>query len=200
MSRKVLLKKRKLGGVGPGGAVVDAPLKFMTQSARILRKFGGPKRMVKLMALAGKKMTLNAISRWELPQDLGGTAGIIPAEDWPTLFLAARMDGVVILPEDLDPRLMPWDGRERDYVLCHPGKVFLDAVNLTKKNSRAILQEAMDKNAKKPKKCRPRERNGVNPKTKAWRDGLYTPKDTPGAPEPITPEPITPEPPLDSGD
>lgn len=47
------------------------------------------------------------ISRWELPFDEGGCGGFIPPEAWPAVLSAARLDGLVLSSEDLDPRLSP---------------------------------------------------------------------------------------------
>ena len=47
------------------------------------------------------------ISRWELPFDEGGCGGFVPPEAWPAVLSAARLDGLVLSSEDLDPRLSP---------------------------------------------------------------------------------------------
>ena len=47
------------------------------------------------------------ISRWELPFDEGGEGGFVPSHAWPALLSAARLDGLVLSSEDLDPRLSP---------------------------------------------------------------------------------------------
>lgn len=76
------------------------------QAERIITKFGGPHRMAKILAAVGKPRRYETILRWLYPRDRNGTDGMVPSGAWPDIFYAARMEGIVITPEDLDPRVL----------------------------------------------------------------------------------------------
>jgi hypothetical protein len=79
--------------------------KKLTQAERIFSKFGGPTRLFNIMCLIGKRGRDKAtIYRWNYSRARGGTDGLIPTSAWPDVLAAARFDGIIITPEDLDPR------------------------------------------------------------------------------------------------
>lgn len=76
-----------------------------TQADRILRKFGGPRRLAKLLKAIDPNTALNpsSIYRWRYPRDRGGTGGLIPTAAIPLIQKAAVVDGILLSQEDLYP-------------------------------------------------------------------------------------------------
>ncbi len=78
-----------------------------TQAERVIRKFGGVRRLASVLKAIGKPKNPASIYRWTYPQYLGGTGGLIPTAAWPDILAAARADGIVISSEEMDPRPEP---------------------------------------------------------------------------------------------
>lgn len=74
------------------------------QAQRILLKFGGPYELQRLLRLAGTYRSVPAIYRWMYPKDKGGSGGIIPSSFLVIISDVARLAGIVLTSEDLDPR------------------------------------------------------------------------------------------------
>lgn len=90
--------------------MVDCPMgydtrsfTYFTQAELIIRRFGGHKRMAEIFALLGMPYNLSTIYRWNYPKEKGGTGGVIPTTAWPEIQKAARLEGVLLKPEDFDP-------------------------------------------------------------------------------------------------
>lgn len=78
--------------------------KTASQAERIIRKFGGPRRLARVLSAAGRHRDPATVYRWTYPKDRGGTGGVIPARSLKEIIHAARVEGVFLTPEDLDPR------------------------------------------------------------------------------------------------
>jgi hypothetical protein len=80
----------------------EAPL---SQAARIFRKFGGAPQLCKALAAVGADAARNvsAVYRWNLPKERGGSGGLIPTSAIGDVMRAARLEGIVITPDDLYP-------------------------------------------------------------------------------------------------
>lgn len=79
----------------------DKPL---TQADRVIVRFGGVENLVKALAAVGKPRTKMAIYRWNHPKTKHGCGGVIPGRVWPDLLAAARMEGILLSSDELDPR------------------------------------------------------------------------------------------------
>jgi hypothetical protein len=76
-----------------------------TQAERIIRKFGGVPRLLELLRIVGKPRNKASVYKWTYPASKGGTGGLIPTSAWPAILLAARLDGILITSQDMDPRV-----------------------------------------------------------------------------------------------
>lgn len=76
----------------------------LTQADRVFAKFGGAAKLHKALHAVGKPRTLTSLYYWNYGPEKGGSAGVIPAHAMNDVLLAARFDGVVLTPEELDPR------------------------------------------------------------------------------------------------
>lgn len=74
------------------------------QATRILAKFGGARRLASALKALGIPRDPATIYKWTYPREKGGTGGLIPTAAWPDVLKAARMEGILISPEDMDPR------------------------------------------------------------------------------------------------
>jgi hypothetical protein len=72
----------------------------MTQSKRIIKKFGGARQLAQaLCALPDKRSHRHwsVVYRWSWN-------GYIPTSVWPALLQAARLNGIYLTEEDMSPR------------------------------------------------------------------------------------------------
>ena len=77
-----------------------------TQAERIVAKFGGPYRMAKcLQTLPNPAMHRHpsVIYRWLWGKEKTGRGGVIPTSAWPGIKIAARMHGIYLTMEDMQP-------------------------------------------------------------------------------------------------
>lgn len=76
-----------------------------TQAARVFAKFGGVPSLFRALKALGAKHArhISVIYRWNLPAENGGTHGMIPSAALKSVLLAARREGIVLMPEDLYP-------------------------------------------------------------------------------------------------
>lgn len=88
----------------------------VTQAERVIRKFGGAARLARLLKAVGAPLSTSTVFRW-LYEKPKGTGGTIPSRNWEWVFKAARYEGVVITPEDIDPRIQFMDKKR---VLAFP--------------------------------------------------------------------------------
>lgn len=74
----------------------------LTQSERIIKKFGGAYQLAEALRLSdpNTKIRAAAVYRWTYPTSKGGTGGLIPNRMWRPIILAARLNGVLLLAED----------------------------------------------------------------------------------------------------
>lgn len=85
-------------------------LNEVSQTKRVLELFGGPDRLSRLyleilgISTINHTPVVSEISRWSQEISRGGCGGFIPAEQWPTLLLLARIDGIVLTDDFFDPR------------------------------------------------------------------------------------------------
>lgn len=70
------------------------------QALRLLTKFGGPTRLHRLARECGFSISYQTILGWKT----GKTGGYIPHYAWPMILECARIDGLVLVSEDFDPR------------------------------------------------------------------------------------------------
>jgi hypothetical protein len=74
-----------------------------TQAARVIAKFGGAQVLGKALArVSGRDRS--RVYRWGYPKSKGGTGGVIPSSVIADVLTAARLEGVHLTAEDLDPR------------------------------------------------------------------------------------------------
>lgn len=76
----------------------------MTQTQRIILKFGSVQNLMKALAAAGYSKDPSSIYRWDLPKSKNGTSGMIPSSCLFYVIEAARLEGILLTSEDLDPR------------------------------------------------------------------------------------------------
>lgn len=91
----------------------DPELLPVTQAERVIRKFGGAARLCRLLRHVGAPISTSTVFRWSYSKAKGGTGGVIPSKVWDQIFRAARFEGVVITPEDIDPRIEFMDEKKR---------------------------------------------------------------------------------------
>lgn len=77
---------------------------ILTQVYRIVAKFGGHVKLAEALAAVGRPKSKVTIYRWSHPRSKGGAGGVIPSSALNDIILAARHQGIVLTPEDLDPR------------------------------------------------------------------------------------------------
>lgn len=70
------------------------------QAHRIITKFGGPTRLHRLAKECGFAVSYQTLIGW----NTGKTQGYIPHWAWPMILECARLDGMVLVSEDFDPR------------------------------------------------------------------------------------------------
>lgn len=82
----------------------------MTQADSILARFGGPRRLVAALARLAdttgdesKRRNPATVYKWTYPRDKGGTGGYIPSSAWEDVRQAARLEGILLKPEDWFP-------------------------------------------------------------------------------------------------
>jgi hypothetical protein len=76
-----------------------------TQADRIFAKFGGVPALKKALDRVGGEAcrSLSTLYRWNLPRKNGGSAGIVPSSAHMDIMRAARLEGVMLTPEDWAP-------------------------------------------------------------------------------------------------
>lgn len=75
-----------------------------TQAERILTKFGGAMKIHLALKAIGKPKSFTTIYKWNYTREKDGTNGVIPADALVDVCEAARIEGVFLTAEDLDPR------------------------------------------------------------------------------------------------
>lgn len=77
-----------------------------TQAERIFAKFGGARKLQASMKRAGFDRNISTIYRWNLAKANGGSGGVIPGPAWPEVLRTARLEGIVLTPEDAYPGVL----------------------------------------------------------------------------------------------
>ncbi len=85
-------------------SVLSKPHLRRTQSRVIFEKFGGVVPLYTLLKALGRPYNKATLYKWTYPRTKGGTGGWVPTHAWPDILAAARMDGVFITSEEMDPR------------------------------------------------------------------------------------------------
>jgi hypothetical protein len=86
-----------------GRRITDGPY-FETQAQRIVDKFGGPRNLSRALLHIGKKKDPSAIYKWIYEEAIDHGGGVIPGHAIHDVIQAARAEGIMLTPEDLDPR------------------------------------------------------------------------------------------------
>lgn len=81
----------------------DAPIK-LNQAERLIARFGSTSILHARLNEVGLKINIQAIYKWYWPKSRQGTGGLIPTRAWPYIIKAAILEGIVLGPEDFDPR------------------------------------------------------------------------------------------------
>lgn len=76
-----------------------------SQAQRIIDKFGNPYRLSAALKRAGITRNATAIYKWTYPRSKGGTDGLIPTKALNEILAAARLEGIMLTQDDLDPRV-----------------------------------------------------------------------------------------------
>jgi hypothetical protein len=78
-----------------------------SQAERIIHRFGGARKLMRSLKLVGVVRDAANIYRWTYPKSRGGTGGVIPTSLLGTISKAAIVQGIILKPEDFDPRERP---------------------------------------------------------------------------------------------
>lgn len=81
-----------------------------TQAGRVFAKFGGVpnlrrswERFYEHKRISRPVRNISAMYRWDLPVSKGGTGGTIPRKALLEIFDIARLEGIVLTPDDTNP-------------------------------------------------------------------------------------------------
>lgn len=77
------------------------------QAERVIRRFGGARNLARALLDIGIKQSPSSIYKWTYPKERSGTDGIIPTAQMKQICEAARIQGILLTSEDLDPRPIP---------------------------------------------------------------------------------------------
>lgn len=76
-----------------------------TQAERVLRKFGGARRLSDALKAVDRYRNVATIYRWTYSRSIGGAGGLIPSSGLRDVMLAARHAGIILTADDMDPRV-----------------------------------------------------------------------------------------------
>ena len=83
----------------------EAEARAVTQAERIIAKFGGKRATFTALKNIGRPYNLSTVYRWTYPRrKSSGIGGIIPPDAMRDIVYAARVHGIVLTAEDMDPR------------------------------------------------------------------------------------------------
>jgi hypothetical protein len=94
----------------------SAPEIVNGQAARVICRFGGARRLAIALKAIGEPMSPSAIYRWLKPKEAWGTGGRIPTAKLPAVMKAARLMGVLLIDEDLSPRVIDAEKMRDEYL------------------------------------------------------------------------------------
>lgn len=87
-----------------------------SQAERIIKKFGTPRILGRILEEIGRKRNYATIYKWLYPKSKDGRGGLIPTSAWDDILAAARYEGIIITSEDMDPRPMPFPVTRMKYI------------------------------------------------------------------------------------
>lgn len=73
---------------------------FCSQAERIFTKFGGVRRLVECMKVAGFEYNTATVYKWSYPYPKGSN-GVIPTRAWDAILSTARHEGITLTPQDM---------------------------------------------------------------------------------------------------
>jgi hypothetical protein len=76
----------------------------LTQAEAVFQKFGGPTRLYLALRELGRIYNRSSLYKWAYPRSKGGTGGWVPTSAWADVLAAARLEGVFITSDEMDPR------------------------------------------------------------------------------------------------
>ena len=83
-----------------------------SQAERVIRRFGGPSRLLAVLRDLGEESRhLVTIYRWLHSREKGGTGGHIPHAMVPVIQRAALWEGILLRPADWEPGVKALVGR-----------------------------------------------------------------------------------------
>ncbi len=85
-----------------------------TQADLIIDKFGGARRLTEYLWSAGVEYSYTTVYKWTYTRAKGGTNGRVPTAAWPGVIAAARIAGILISAEDMDPRAFVMEDLRRN--------------------------------------------------------------------------------------
>ena len=93
-------------GIPPPSNKLREPLggEITTQASRVLLKFGGARRLAAFLRAGGHDVHPITVYKWAYPKERGGTGGVIPSKHLGPVLDAARLEGIILDADDLDPR------------------------------------------------------------------------------------------------
>lgn len=83
------------------------------QASRIISKMvgnspGAPARLARMLTRHGYPTNPTTVYRWNYPSEKGGTNGLVPTQALHQIIYIARIEGVLITTDDLNP----YEGRK----------------------------------------------------------------------------------------
>lgn len=94
-------------GFGDKEPTDDNGERLETQAERIIKKFGGARDLMRALFKIGKPRNPVSIYKWTYSREGGGTGGLIPTSALSDVLAAAKLEGIIISSEDMDPRAFP---------------------------------------------------------------------------------------------
>lgn len=73
-----------------------------TQAERVIKKFGNARKLATILQLDP-----STVYKWDMPASKGGTDGRIPSDKLERIMAVARVHGVMLTDDDINPRKLP---------------------------------------------------------------------------------------------
>ena len=81
----------------------EGAVEKLSQAQRVLRLFGGARKLASLLLIVGKPRDPSNLYRWTYSREKGGTGGLVPTSAWADILLAARLEGIIVPVELMHP-------------------------------------------------------------------------------------------------